>query len=87
MGVDGNERAAIIGQLVAMDNVLHGILASLQEEQEKPVCAHPEEQRKYAPGVMGGTVRFTCQRCGEEFEAAQPSEDILSRVVRPTNGG
>ena len=56
------ERAAIIGQLVAMRNVLDGVLASLQEEPEV-VCQHPEEKRKYS-GEMGAVAGFTCGQCG-----------------------
>jgi len=82
MNLNGNERAAIIGQLVAMRNVLDGVLASLQEDAAQ-VCAHPGEQRKYAKGTMGGIVRFTCQRCGEDVEE---QSDSLSRSARPTEG-
>lgn len=57
------ERAALIGQLIAMRNVLDGVLASLQEEPAEPVCGHPEEKRKYN-GEMGAVTGFTCGQCG-----------------------
>lgn len=60
------ERAAIIGQLVALDNVLHGILESLQAGEETdraPDCPHPIEQRQYHGGTMGSGAMFTCGQC------------------------
>lgn len=63
MSLNGTERAAIIGQLVAVRNVVDGLLASLEEAQE-PTCEHPPETRKYAEGTMGSVPTFTCQQCG-----------------------
>lgn len=60
--MNGNERAALMGQLIAMRNVLDGVLASLQEEPEVG-CLHPEEKRKYG-GEMGASTGFTCGQCG-----------------------
>jgi len=71
MSLNGNERAAIIGQLVALRNVLDGVLTSL-EDAEKPACEHPEEQRKYS-GTMG-TMTFTCTACGEKVTEPAPSQ-------------
>lgn len=82
------ERAAIIGQLVAMDNVLHGIMESLQAAQEQgdtPPCEHPEHLRKYRGDTMGGDTRFTCQQCGVTVQDVQ---EIRERIVRsPTPAG
>lgn len=61
-----SERAALIGQVLALRNVVDGILASLQEAQDTDVtsdCEHPKEQRKYAGGM--GDARYTCGVCGE----------------------
>lgn len=79
MSFKPNERAALIGQLVAMKNVLDGVLASL-EESPSTECEHPEEQRKYA-GEMGN-ARFTCGACGETVVVPSP-EQIRDRIVRP----
>lgn len=78
--ITGNERAAIIGQLVAMRNVLDGVLGSLQEESEPApagLCEHPLEKRKYS-GAMGD-AQFTCEQCGATVAASLDT----SRLVRP----
>lgn len=62
------EKASMLGQCVAMRNVLDGIIASLQENPDTPGaadCEHPLDQRKYEKGAMGGPKRFLCQQCGE----------------------
>lgn len=81
MRLQDTERAALIGQLVAMDNVLHGVLESLQQAPEQETgCEHPPEQRKYA-GEMGN-ARFTCGVCGATVAAVKTELDT-SRLVRP----
>lgn len=68
--LNGNERAALVGQCVALRNVLDGIIASLQEgENAEPVCGHPLEQRKYATGAMGSDAGFTCGQCGQTINS------------------
>jgi hypothetical protein len=82
MAMQAMERAAIIGQLVAMRNVLDGLLEGLERgEEADAMCEHPEGERKYPPGTtMGSAASFICQRCGQHVTD-------LSRIVRPTEGG
>lgn len=86
MILNANERSALIGQVVALRNVVDGILASLEENHDAPevpasACEHPPEQRKYG-GAMGTAV-FECSACGAKGIPEESPDLITSRLVRP----
>ena len=68
------EKAALMGQLVAMRNVLDGIIATLQESDEPLPCDHPLEQRQYEAGTMGGPQSFVCGACSQTVTETAPGQ-------------
>lgn len=66
--------AEVLGRLLAMRDVLDGLIASLGEEPPAPSCPHPAEQREYI-GEMGNVQGFKCRACGGHVaaDAAQGS--------------
>lgn len=78
------EKAALLGQCIAMRNVLEGVIASLESEPLGEDCPHPVEQRQYTEGgTMGSGSAFTCGQCHTVVAGSDGSID-LSRLVRPT---
>jgi hypothetical protein len=55
--------SVLLGRLLALREALDAVIDSVEQEQPKPECEHPEDKRKYTNGTMGNGS-FTCGQCG-----------------------